>query len=132
MKDKIVFKIDTFVDFSGRERQIVFCAISTNCDEILDSWQEPHLENINKKLLLGVAVQNPNDEPNLELGKIIAEGKARKQKSRIGTIYSTNNGMINGKVVEALLEQEMYHFKESPQVYIKGYSRALERFTKSK
>lgn len=130
MKDKIVFKVGTFVDFNNVERQVIFCAVSTNCDEVLDSWEEPYLANINKKLLLGVSVQNVNDEPNLELGKVIAEGKARKQKSRIGTIYSSNKGMINAKVVDALLEQELEHFKQSPQSYIKSYATALNRFNK--
>ena len=61
----------------------------------------------------------------------IAEGKARKEKSRVGTLLSTSKGMINTKVVEALLEQELEYFKQNPGVYIKGYNRDKELFSKS-
>jgi hypothetical protein len=127
MKDRVIFKTGEFTDFNGLVRQVIFCAISTECEVLIDSWDEPFAEHVNKKLLLGVAVQNANDVPNIELGKIIAEGKARKQKSRVGTIFSTTKGMINSKVVEALLEQELDHFKQSPQSYIRGYAKALEK-----
>lgn len=128
MKDKVVFKVGEFTDFNNVVRQVIFCAVSTNADVFIGGLEDYPLEESNKKIVLGVAVQNANDKPNLELGKIIAEGKARKQKSRIGTIYSTNSGLINSKVVNALLDQELEYFKQSPQVYIKGYARALEKF----
>lgn len=132
MKDKVIFKVGEFIDFNNIPRQVVFCAISCEYDGIVDSWSVADSDTINKRVLLGIAVQNVNDEPNLELGKVIAQGKARNYKSRIGVLYSSNKGLINRRVVEALLEQELEHFKQAPQVYIKGYAKALEKFNKAK
>ena len=54
--------------------------------------------------------------PNVELSKIIAEGKAIKEKSCIGKLYSTEKGFINGTVVQALLDQELAFFKQNPGI----------------
>lgn len=122
MKDKVVFKSDVFTDFTGKVRQVVFCAITKNVDFL----------DVKKELYLGVSVQNPADEVcDIELGKKIAEGKARKSKSRIGELYSSNSGMINTKVVGALLEQELEFFQQNPGVYLKGYNRDKKLFETS-
>lgn len=131
MKDRVIFKVGEFTDFSGKTRQVIFCAVSTKVyssgyDDNYNSYETT------KSLYLGVSVQNPNDSvADPILGMKIAEGKARKEKSRVGTLLSTSKGMINTKVVEALLEQELEYFKQNPGVYIKGYNRDKELFLKS-
>jgi len=131
MKDKVVFKSGEFTDFSGKVRQVTFCAVSieedsfvnTVADTLLESGVIP-LDLVVKKIVLGVSVQNPGDtEVNPELAKIISEGKARKFKSSLGALYSTNKGMINYRVVEALLEQELDFFSQNPGNYIAGYNK---------
>jgi hypothetical protein len=117
------FKEDTFVDFSGKVRNFVFCAISTD--------EAPVPENF-KALFLGVSVQNPRDEiNNPELAKKIAEGKAIKARSRVGMLVSDCIGLINSKVVNALLEQEVEFFKNNPGKYIKGYKSDYQLYQKS-
>lgn len=130
---KKVFKVDSFVDFSGQSRQVVMAAISQEIDDLTvhgnELWYNPVY--LIKVLKLGIAVQSPKDlVANVELGKVIAEGKALKNKSCIGKIYSTEKGFINTRVVEALLDQEMDFFKQNPGKYIKGYDKDKELYLK--
>lgn len=115
---KISYKIDKFTDFSGKSREVIFCAVS------VDEFSEY------KSLRVGVSVQNVKDEINTELGKKIAFGKAMKDKSCCGILASSNKGMINAKVVEALLEQEMDYFKLNPGKYLAGYNKDRDLFKK--
>lgn len=111
MKKRVVYKVGVFEDFSGVERQVVLCAVST-----------PETTSTHKFLSIGVAVQSPCDEiRNEELAKKIALGKAEKRP--VGELITTNPGMINTKVVDALLEQELKYFKENPGKYLAGYNK---------
>lgn len=122
-KEKVVFKQDQFVDFKGNTRNFCFCAISTVMD-----FGNPEINM--KRLDIGISIQNEADVYNPSIGKIIAEGKARKKPC--GTIISSNIGMINTKVVSALLEQESEYFKENPGKYIAGYNNARDKHLKIK
>lgn len=128
--EKVVFKSDYFVDFAGETRQVIFCAVSTESNVYVTNSDDPWLDTQDpeKELWIGVSVQNPRDLENEELGKIVAEGKARKLKSRYATIYASNKGLINYRMVNALLEQELEYFKQNPGKYIKGYDKDKELF----
>lgn len=139
MKDKVVFKSGDFTDFTGKVRSVTFCAVSIEEDSFVNNIQDILLDvNVTntdlvvKKIVLGVAVQNPSDDTvNLELAKTISEGKARKFKSSLGALYSTNKGMINYRVVEALLEQELDFFQQNPGNYIAGYNKDKALYNKN-
>lgn len=120
--ERTSYKIDKFIDFAGFEREFVMCAVST--DQI-SYFGEKHLR-------LGISVQNPRDVVvNTELSKVIAKGKALKDKSCIGSIkVEWNDGMINNRVVNALLEQESEYFKMNPGKYLAGYNKDKELFLK--
>lgn len=138
MKDKVVFKSGEFTDFTGTVRNVTFCAVSILESSFISTIEDVLLDSDNikydlvvKKIVLGVAVQNPGDPiVDLELSKTISEGKARKFKSSLGALYSTSRGMINYKVVEALLEQELDFFRQSPGNYIAGYNKDKELYLK--
>ena len=123
IKEKVVFKQDQFTDFKGNVRNFCLCAIS----DVLD-LNNPE-KNL-KRLRIGISIQNEADVYNPSIGKIIAEGKARKKSC--GIIISSNIGMINTKVVNALLEQESEYFKENPGKYIAGYNNARDKHLKIK
>ena len=155
--EKVVYKVGKFTDFAGFEREVVLCAVSQSFEgetkgsswvenyengyitnfiygrvsSTLPVYKQTPSDNLTKVLRLGISVQNPMDKPNTELGKTIALGKAKKDKSCFGKIYSTKSGFINQKMVEALLEQELEYFQNSPQVYIKGYNKDKELFEKN-
>ena len=116
--EKVVYKVDKFTDFTGTERQFVCCAIS-----------EYDKKKDHKFLLIGFAVQNPKDkEMNEELGKRIAYGKAKSQKSGYATVFSSKKSIITQKVVETIIDEQIRFFKESPHNFIKGYLKDKELF----
>ena len=70
----------------------------------------------------GVSVCQPEDEFDENMGVQIALGKARKLHNH--ALYSTDPGLINRGVVNALLDQEVAFFKQCPGKYLKGYDTA--------
>lgn len=125
--------IDTFVDYAGVERRFIMAAISidvsdTLCAAMTNLEDEYCVESINKCLALGLAICDPKDEFNEEIGKRIAKGKALSTKSRISTLYSSDKGLINSSVVKAVLKQESEYLKHNPGKYIKRYDKDKETF----
>lgn len=131
--------VDKFVDYLGAERTFVLAAISedlTGTEEapstaftILkgeDGKGECDIEVIAKRLMFGLAVCDPNDEFDEELGKKMAKGRAINPKSRISTLLSTDKGLINTSVVRATLKQEAEYLKQNPGKYIKSYNEDKE------
>ena len=127
---KKVFKVGKFVDFAGIEREVIFAAISQELSQgEFFNWSTAEGGDLVKEIRIGVSVQSFKDPiVKTELGKIIAEGKALKEKSCVGKLFSTQKGFINSTVVEALLNQELNFFKQNPGKYIKGYNKDKELF----
>lgn len=120
--------IDSFVDFTGTERKFIIAAVSQDC---LDCTQISE-EEIEKALYLGISVCNAKDTFDEELGKRIAKGKALSPKSRIGVLHATKRGVINTKMVRALLEQEAEYMKQNPGTYLRGYDKDKEMYLYAK
>lgn len=126
-KDKVRFKSGEFTDFLGETRQFTFAAISYETEEVVGYEVDNKEETISqlvddfKRLDLGVSVCNVGDEYNEELGRTVAEGKARK--TPFACIVSDNKGVINEAVVEAMLTQEVEYMKQNPGKYIAGYNK---------
>ena len=87
---------------------------------------------VRKMLAIGVAVRCNRDK-DLGLGEYIAYGKAlRNAGSGTGHVmFVSHGGMINTKMVRALLEQEAEHFAKDPGSYIKGYNIDRDRYLKT-
>lgn len=129
MKERVVYRVDSFVDFTGIERQFVMAALSQETDAALEDWTEGVRDwdiYCPKRLSLGISVCRPEDTFNEETGKAIALGKARRNVDH--AFYSTDPGLINRGVVEALLDQEAAFFKQCPGKYITGYDEAKEKY----
>lgn len=115
MKERVEYRVDSFVDFTGMERKFVMVALSQEvCAEIALLSD--------KCLSIGVSVCQPEDEFDENMGVQIALGKARKLHNH--ALYSTDPGLINRGVVNALLDQEVAFFKQCPGKYLKGYDTA--------
>ena len=125
--EKVVFKLGKFTDFRGEIREVIFCAVSQdligNYVYVSGAYSE-----ISKVLRIGVSIRNSEDEFDEELGKIIALGKAKKDKTCVGKLYSTNKGMINTLMIDGLLEQELNYFQNNPGKYIKGYDQQKDKY----
>ena len=93
---------------------------------------QSRISPVRKMLAIGVAVRCNRDK-DLGLGEYIAYGKAlRNAGSGTGHVmFVSHGGMINTKMVRALLEQEAEHFAKDPGSYIKGYNIDRDRYLKT-
>lgn len=139
---KVEYKIDKFTDYSGKEREFILAAVSVplpieeslyipdpeSCTEYNGySLYDDEIEMpVEKYLLIGMSVRNADDKYDEEIGKRIAVGKALKFKGK--QLVVSHAGLINTKMVQALLEQEAEYFKRDPQSYIAGYRNAAEKW----
>ena len=86
-----------------------------------NEFDSDFIDCVIKRVSLGFAFCNPEDEFNEELGKTIAIGRAKK--SRGTSIYTIKLGYINTKLVKAFIEQEVSYLKDNPEHYIEDYIR---------
>lgn len=142
MKQDIkTFLIDSFVDFKGVEHKFVACALSESPlgenqtlkigwvdDDTthIDANQELY-HDVYRLVTIGIAVCNPEDAFNEEIGKQIAYNKAASDES-LPRLYSTCKGIITKELVDAFLQQQVKFFKENPEMYIKGYREAQKAY----
>jgi hypothetical protein len=144
--NKTVFRKGTFEDYAGVKRPYVFAAVSTqlSSEEVsIEGAPFPlkavgvgfsivHPSDLNrtkKKTVKGVEIEVPvYDE---KIGEQIAVGKA-VASNNLHVLYTAAQGMINTKVVQALLEQEEAHFLTNPKDYIANYERDRVRHNYAK
>ena len=121
MKERVEYRIDSFTDYANIERKFIMAAVSQEVDAVITDYSDSDaVQHDGVKRLSS----NPEDEFNEEVGKTIALGKARKGNKH--AFYSTDSGLINRGVVNALLDQEVAFFKQCPGKYIAGYNTAKE------
>lgn len=127
---RVEYIVDTFTDYAGIERHFVMAAVSIHNEAgIVIHEDHEYIDNDDKVLSIGVSVCRPNDTFNEELGRRIAEGKATKYRDH--ALYTTDAGLINDKVVKALLEQEAEYFKANPGRYLAGYDNDARKFAET-
>lgn len=122
---KVEYIVDSFVDYAGKERKFVMAAVSMRNEYCIDIKEDEGT----KILSIGVSVCRPSDKFNEALGKRIAEGKAIKYRDH--ALYAVDAGLINDKMVKALLEQEAEYFKVNPGRYLAGYDKDAQKYKKS-
>lgn len=150
MKKYLEHIVDSFTDYEGKTHHFVIVAISetapkTAIEAYKDEWEgedknisfhvaeeiegEPSLylqDEIVKVLKLGVAICNPNDVFNKELGIKVATYRAQPK------LYATDPGVINSCMVKALLQQEASYLKNNPEKYIAAYAGDKAKFLENK
>lgn len=127
---RVEYIVDTFTDYAGTKRNFVMAAVSLSDETGVGIYENGnYVDSQDKVLSIGVSVCRPNDTFNEELGKRIAEGKAVKYRNH--AMYVTDAGLINDKVVKALLEQEAEYFKTNPGRYLAGYDNDARKFAET-
>lgn len=144
MKQDIVeYMIDSFVDFNGVERKIVACALSQSPEtddefELSVAWvnkfgnadiTDPLFAKVYRMVTIGIAICNPSDTYDEELGKTRAYNKALNDP-KCPTLFTKDKGVIGKILVKAFLKQEIEFTKENPERIIKGYNQKKEGFDK--
>lgn len=135
---KTEYLIDKFKDFTGQEREFILAAVSVPLGEEFMSIPDPETTDdygtigadlitpCEKLLLIGMSIRNAEDTYDEEIGKRIAVGKALKFKGK--HLAVSHAGLVNTKMVSALLQQEAAYFKRDPQSYIAGYRNAERKW----
>ena len=130
---KTEYLCDKFVDYRNKEREFVLVAISVPVSSYIDVYNYsdeikkfPCSHESYKCLAIGMSIRHPDDKYDVEFGKKIAVGKALKGKGKY--LFVTDSGLVNTKMVRALLEQEADYFKRNPESYIAGYTKAAKKW----
>ena len=151
MKEHIEIFHDSFVDYKGLTHKFTIAAVSqdlpktakelNNFDEHWDNNEVTHEVNIyvdeygtydyegtvSKALYLGIAICNPEDEFSYKVGEMKAIARA---KNSTPVLFARDRGIINSKMVKALLEQEADYIKDNPSKVIKGYNEMRDAYIK--
>lgn len=140
-QDIITYLTDSFIDFEGKEHKIIACALSQspittskqtlkigwiNLNETIDTNSYLY-HDVYRMVTIGIAICNPDDVFNEEVGKKIAYNKAANMESA-PRIYTTTKGVITKELVDAFLKQQIKFCKENPEYHIKGYKEAKNRY----
>lgn len=149
MKERVEFITDSFTDYAGKVHQFVIAALSqelpTNTGQlesnpignddisvtyevgvyIEDYGTEDYLGAVTKVVKLGVSICNPVDPFNEKKGAFKAAARAHDAEP---VLYAANPGVINTRVIRALLEQEAEYLKNNPENFIPGYADMRDRY----
>lgn len=149
MKEHIEVITDSFTDYAGKVHHFVIAAISqvlptcssqlkdnpTECDDldvshevaifIEDYGTYDYMGTVSKIVRLGISMCNPADTFNEKVGIHKATARAKKANP---TLYASDPGVINTRVVRALLEQEAKYLKHNPENFITGYAEMRDRY----
>ena len=149
MKELIEFITDSFTDYTGKVHHFVIAALSkvlptrsgqlknnpTDDDDlgvihevgvyVEDYGTDEYMGVVTKAICLGISICNPTDTFDEKVGALKAAARARNAEP---VLYASNPGIINTKVVRALLEQEAEYLKNNPENFIKGYADSKARY----
>lgn len=155
MKEHIETITSEFVDYKGEKHYFIIAAISQNFPKFLNidknsnnvkigNDRTPVFYEVNeyiegygmteysipitKSLRIGISICNPVDKFNESIGKAKAIARARMSDP---VLFVKNAGLINSKVVRALLEQESEYLKNNPELLIKGYKESKLRYERN-
>lgn len=129
--DIIIYKLGSFIDFKGDERLVIAAAVSQPvANGLKATWDDGETVNsITRAISIGIAVYNPNDEFDLQLGEKTAVDRAYKSNPRW---YIAEQGFFNDAATCALLDDAIDYFANHPETVIKGYAKAAADYAKIK
>jgi hypothetical protein len=155
---KVQFLTQKFIDFAGAERSFTVAAVPEDyvslpmtpeetadlvytvanavdtgeCEycSALDCVDKVNSLEQSKRVVFGVSICHPSDvkNENEELGKKIAEGKAKSSRTRIGEITMTSGMFVSYEYIEMCLKRLAELIARNPENYNISYAKAKEKF----
>ena len=149
MKERVEIITDSFTDYVDKVHHFVIVALSQTLptyegeletsytrnsqnrvsyevNEYVDDYgNTEYFGQVVKVLRLGISICNPTDAFNEEVGIRKAIARARNSEP---VLYASNLGIINTRVVKAVLEQEAEYLKNNPENFISGYADMRDRY----
>lgn len=142
---KKIFKEDKFTDFKGNERVFTVCGVLLDADEVtVTSFMDNPYGYINQRkedsdtflefpetmLRVGISFCHEHDTAKPELGQMLAEGRALKERASNCVFTSTNHLLLNQRMANQILDSIVADIKYAPGKYIKGYNEMEEKYLK--
>lgn len=121
----------SFIDFKGETHNVVVCALSSSpdlvCFEVNDGdyGEFPEEFPVERALSLGYSICNPEDEFDIDLGRNIARNRAEMS---VPKLVALERGIINTKLVDTFLKQELDFIINNPSKFIKGYDKQEQEY----
>lgn len=142
MKKEVINSVTgVFTDYKGLQHHITVVAISQSAKEV-DEYRacyevSTYIEDegadyycgLAKTLRIGISICNPEDTYNEKVGYNKALARARASQP---VMFVTKAGIINTKMVKALLEQELEFAINNPDTIIPGYSKTMQTYLRNK
>lgn len=139
MKEKVNYRVGSFIDYKNVEHKFVIAAVSQMLETCKESgtWYSLCRETdydcesvvgIPKCVRLGIAICNPEDTFNEQIGLFKAVSRAKNTTTRV--LFTTEIGLIGTDMVNGLLDQEVKHVQQNPGKYIPGYDESAAKYAK--
>lgn len=142
MKKEIIDSITgVFTDYKGLQHHITVVATSQSAKEVdeygtcyevstyIEDEGTDYYCGLAKTLRIGISICNPEDTYNEKVGYNKALARARASQP---VMFVTKAGIINTKMVKALLEQELEFAINNPDTIIPGYSKTMQTYLRNK
>lgn len=142
MKKEIIDSITgVFTDYKGLQHHITVVATSQSAKEVdeygtcyevstyIEDEGSYYYCGLAKTLRIGISICNPEDTYNEKVGYNKALARARASQP---VMFVTKAGIINTKMVKALLEQELEFAINNPDTIIPGYSETMQTYLRNK
>ena len=124
-KEKVYFRNSSFIDFKGQERQFVLCGIRFKEEVEADPWNDSYIAY---SVVFGISVCKPEDEFDLDLGRNIAKGRAKKGYEEDECDITSNMNYFTETIMNTLMDQEVEFIKGCPSKYLAGYDKQERKF----
>lgn len=121
----------SFIDFKGETHNVIVCALSSSPDFVCfevndgDCGEFPEEFPVERALSLGYSICNPEDEFDIDLGRNIARNRAEMS---VPKLVALERGIINTKLVDTFLKQELDFIINNPSKFIKGYDKQEQEY----
>ncbi|GMO10862.1 MAG: hypothetical protein Nk1A_9170 [Endomicrobiia bacterium] len=125
---RTLYHFDQFIDRENRCHHFILAAVITDSNTPGEfQMGSARLSIPERSVHFGLSITHPNDERDVVIGQRIAEGRAKKEKTRLGRVLTDQKGLLCTKVVTSILKEKAKHIKENPGEYIRGYDSQKRR-----
>ena len=130
MKDFVNFKLGTIKDFKGELRLITACILSDTVEQgMTASWDGAYEIPIMRALRAGVAVYNPADDFDIEVGREHAYQNASKAAP---FMFITQGSIINEAMTNILLDKIIENANKEPHKVFPNYAQNAKKYKEIK
>ena len=121
MKDFVTKSTFNHTDKYGVVRAITIAVVVSPVElVVMESYLSIYpVDTINRRIGVGIAIQNPLDELNLEIGDKIAIGRAKKPSASIASYMTDTPDIVPNEIIAGILDYYQLDFVRNPDKYLK-------------